>query len=152
MSILEIFFPVIFCSGLLSSAHPSVVGITNPCPFLGGGGSWCCPFLCFGVQFWSGANAYVNCIFCSLGIILLETGNGLIGLTLIWVSNSISLRAGFQLRVRNILLFQFLSQNICCVYSKKTSQWDGSFQHTQHMLKWMGKNIFNCSIKFIYLS
>ena len=38
--------------------------------------------------------------------------------------------------------FLFLNQNICCGYSKETSQWDGSFEHLKQMLKLMGKEIF----------
>ena len=46
----------------------------------------------------------------------------------------------------------FLTQNICCGYSKESSQWDGSFEHPKHMLKLMGKKIFTilCS-KFLYI-
>ena len=29
----------------------------------------------------------------------------------------------------------FLNQNMCCVYSKEPSQWDGSLEHTNQMLK-----------------
>ena len=39
-------------------------------------------------------------------------------------------------------MFLFLNQNICCGYSKEPSQWDGSFEHSKHMLKFMGKKIF----------
>ena len=39
------------------------------------------------------------------------------------------------------LFFLFLSQNICCGYSKEPSQWDGSFEHPKHMFKLMGKDI-----------
>ena len=39
-----------------------------------------------------------------------------------------------MLTVRNeILIFLFLNQNICCGYSKEPSQWDGSFEHPEHM-------------------
>ena len=31
---------------------------------------------------------------------------------------------------------------MCCGYSKELSQWDGSFGHTKHKLKIMGKKIF----------
>ena len=40
------------------------------------------------------------------------------------------------------LIFLFLNQNICCGYSKDSSQWDGSFEHPKHMLKLIGKKIF----------
>ena len=36
----------------------------------------------------------------------------------------------------DILIFLFLNQNICCWYSKKSSQWDGSFEHPKHMFNW----------------
>ena len=39
------------------------------------------------------------------------------------------------------IIFLFLNQNICCGYSKEPSQWDGSFEHPQHMFKWTGKKI-----------
>ena len=39
------------------------------------------------------------------------------------------------------IIFLFLNQNICCGYSKEPSQWDGSFEHPKHMLKFMGKKI-----------
>ena len=39
------------------------------------------------------------------------------------------------------LFFLFLSQNICCGYSKEPSQWDGSFEHEKHMFKLMDKKI-----------
>ena len=51
--------------------------------------------------------------------------------------------SGLKLRVRNEnLIFLFLSQNICCGYSKEPSQLDGSFENPKHMLKLMGKKIF----------
>ena len=31
------------------------------------------------------------------------------------------------------LFFLFLTQNICCGYSKEPSQWDGSFDHPKHI-------------------
>ena len=37
--------------------------------------------------------------------------------------------------------FLFLSQNICCGYSKEPSQWDSSLEHPKHRLKLMGKKI-----------
>ena len=40
------------------------------------------------------------------------------------------------------LIFLFLNQSICCGYSKEPSQWDGSFEHSKHMLKLMGKKVF----------
>ena len=45
------------------------------------------------------------------------------------------------LRTQTIMLL-FPNQNICCGYSKEPSQWYGSFEHSKHMLKWMGKKIF----------
>ena len=48
-----------------------------------------------------------------------------------------------HVRVRNWkLFFLFLNQNICCVYSKELSRWDGSFEHPNHMFKLMEKKIF----------
>ena len=38
-----------------------------------------------------------------------------------------------------ILFFIFLNQNICCGYSKESSQWDGSFENPKHMFKLMDK-------------
>ena len=32
--------------------------------------------------------------------------------------------------------FLFLIQDICCVYAKEPSLWDGSFEHPKYMLKW----------------
>ena len=47
--------------------------------------------------------------------------------------------------------FSFLSQNICCGYSKEPSQRDGSFEHPEHMFKRMGKKIFTIlRSKFCY--
>ena len=58
--------------------------------------------------------------------------------------------------MRNIkLIFLFLNQNICCVYSKEPSQWDGSFEHPQNMLKMMGKKYLrfqNHSYIYVYKS
>ena len=39
----------------------------------------------------------------------------------------------------------FFTQNICCGYSKELSHWDSSFEHPQHMLKLMGKQILTIS-------
>ena len=36
----------------------------------------------------------------------------------------------------------FLSQNICCGFSKEPSQCDSSFEHHKHMLKLMCKKSF----------
>ena len=47
------------------------------------------------------------------------------------------------------LIFLFLNQNICCGHSKELSQWDGSFEHSKHMLKVMRKKIF--TIKRIFM-
>ena len=47
-----------------------------------------------------------------------------------------------QINVRNWKLFiLFLNQNICCVYSKEPSQWDGSFEHSHHMFTLLGKKV-----------
>ena len=49
---------------------------------------------------------------------------------------------GLQISVRNQkLTFLFLSQNICCGYSKELSQRDGSFEHPKQMFKLMDKKI-----------
>ena len=37
--------------------------------------------------------------------------------------------------VEGIVLFSFLSRNICFGYSKEPSQLDGSLEHPKHMLK-----------------
>ena len=39
------------------------------------------------------------------------------------------------------LIFLFLNQN-SCGYSKEPSQWDGSFEYPNHLLKLMGNKIF----------
>ena len=39
------------------------------------------------------------------------------------------------------LLFLFLNQNICCGYSKEPPQLDGSFEHTKHTFRLLGKKI-----------
>ena len=44
-----------------------------------------------------------------------------------------------QIRVRTEKKNFFLI--ICCLYSKDPSQRDGSFEHTKHMLKLIGKEI-----------
>ena len=31
------------------------------------------------------------------------------------------------------IIFLYLNQNMCCGYSKETSQWDGSFEYPKHM-------------------
>ena len=50
--------------------------------------------------------------------------------------------SGLQIRVRTRkLFFLFLNQNICCGYSKESSQWDGPFEHPKHTFKLMGKKI-----------
>ena len=50
---------------------------------------------------------------------------------------------GLKLRVRTKkIIFLFLNQKICCGYSNKTSQREGSLEHQKHMLKLMGKKIF----------
>ena len=51
--------------------------------------------------------------------------------------------SGLKLRVlTEKKIFLFLNQNICCVDSKESSQWDGSFECPKHLLKLMGKEIF----------
>ena len=58
-------------------------------------------------------------------------------------NNRISItRAGLQINGSSWkLFFLFLNQNICCGYIKEPSQWDGSFEHPKHMLRWLGKKI-----------
>ena len=47
----------------------------------------------------------------------------------------------------------FLNQNLCCGYSKDPTQWDGSFEHSKHMLKSMGKKILHFyAQKNVYLN
>ena len=59
----------------------------------------------------------------------------------IFLRNSVV--SGLKLIVRTQKnIFLFLNQNICCGYSKEPSQWDGSFEHTKHMLKLMGKKVY----------
>ena len=43
------------------------------------------------------------------------------------------------------IIFLFLNQNICCWYSKEPSHGDGSFEHSKHMLKLMGKKMLTLS-------
>ena len=50
-------------------------------------------------------------------------------------------RAGLRVSNRK-MIFLFLNQNICCGYSKESSQSGGSFKHPKHILKVMGKKIF----------
>ena len=38
-------------------------------------------------------------------------------------------------------IFVFLTQNICCGYSKEPSQRDGYFEHPEHMFKSLGNEI-----------
>ena len=38
--------------------------------------------------------------------------------------------------------FYYSTQNICCGNSKELSQSDSSFEHPKHMLKLMGKKIY----------
>ena len=57
-------------------------------------------------------------------------------------STVLSCVSGLQIRVCIGKLFPlFLIQNICCGYSKESSQWDGSFEHPKHMFKLIGKEI-----------
>ena len=52
------------------------------------------------------------------------------------------INAGPKIRVCNgKLFFLFLSQNICCGYSKELSHWDGSFEHTKHMFNLTDRKI-----------
>ena len=49
---------------------------------------------------------------------------------------------GLELRVLNkTIIILFLIQIICCGCSKEQSQWDGCFEHPQHMFKLIGKMI-----------
>ena len=57
--------------------------------------------------------------------------------------NMLKTYPGLQIRVCNWkLLFLFLNQNICCGYSKELSQWDSSFEHPKHTLKWVRKYLY----------
>ena len=50
--------------------------------------------------------------------------------------------SGLQIRVcTGKLFFLFLSQNICCGYSKEPSQCDGCFEHPKHIFKLTGKEV-----------
>ena len=50
--------------------------------------------------------------------------------------------SGLQIRVCIENLFSlFLIKDVCCGYSKETSQGDGSFETSKHMFKLMGKKI-----------
>ena len=50
------------------------------------------------------------------------------------------------------IFFLFLSQNICCGYSKEPSQGDCSIEHPKHMLRIMGKKIFTIlRRKFVFI-
>ena len=44
------------------------------------------------------------------------------------------------------IFFLFPNRNICCGYSKEPSQWDGSFENPNHMLKLMGKNMLKICV------
>ena len=50
------------------------------------------------------------------------------------------------------LFFLFLSNNICCGYSKEPSQGDGSFEHPKHMFKLMSKKIITIYTKIFCLT
>ena len=50
------------------------------------------------------------------------------------------------------MIFLFLNQNICYGYTKEMSQWDGSFDHPNHMLKIMGKKIVLIGTENVCLS
>ena len=50
------------------------------------------------------------------------------------------------------LIFLCLNQNICCGYSRESSWWDGSFEHTKCMLKMMDKQIFTIDSKILFIS
>ena len=39
------------------------------------------------------------------------------------------------------IILLFLNQNICCGYLKEPSQWDGSFEHPEHIFKLVDKTI-----------
>ena len=49
-------------------------------------------------------------------------------------------------------MFLFLIQNICCGYSKESSQLDDSFEHPKHMIKLMGRKIFtSLRLKIVFI-
>ena len=50
------------------------------------------------------------------------------------------------------LFFLFLNENICCEYSKESSQWYGSLEQHKHMLRSLGKKIITilCSKILLY--
>ena len=60
-----------------------------------------------------------------------------------WVEhekNFIASEPGLEIRVCDwTLIFLILNKNICCGYSNESSQWDSSFEHPKHMLKWRDK-------------
>ena len=50
------------------------------------------------------------------------------------------------------IIFLFLNQSTCCGYAKEPLQYDGSFEHPNHMLKIMGKKIFTIYAEIFCLS
>ena len=70
-----------------------------------------------------------------------------------WTDNQVIgiLRAS-DTSVYGKLFSLFLIQNICCGYSKEPSQWDGSFMHPQHMLKWLVRKLLKFYAHKISLS
>ena len=64
---------------------------------------------------------------------------------------SLRLSTGPQMRVHNWkLFFLFLSQNICCGYSKEPSHRGDSFEHPKHMFKLMEKKIIAIVHNFFF--
>ena len=63
----------------------------------------------------------------------LNQGNVLIRRKNYWLGRKRGLQFGSAQSI--FCLFLFLSQNICCGYSKEPSEWDGSFEYSKHMLK-----------------
>ena len=61
---------------------------------------------------------------------------------LIWKSSWNNYRTFVESALEKKYFFLILNQSICCGYPKEPSQWDGSFEHPKHMLKFMGKTIF----------
>ena len=48
---------------------------------------------------------------------------------------------GFPTSNTNKIFFLYLSQNICCWYSKESSKRDGSFKYPKYMFRLLGKKI-----------
>ena len=59
-----------------------------------------------------------------------------------------TINSGLQIRVRNQkLMILFINKNICCGYSKESSQRDGSFEQTKQMLKLIDKKILTILLR-----